>query len=398
MNKKNIIIAALGTGAVALLFFIFFSPIWWVALKAPQYPEAAFPDGIRIHFHVNGVFNGCTKVKSHELTEDEALNCKHEMDAINHYVGMYPIAAGAPVERAMSPFIFALLAVMIIGFIITDKKYRTIWLGSTGSLIILWATMVLFTEGGAEMQSSPYLNDVQTTMDLDDNEIHHLTGLQVIEKSYAESLARYFPTVEVKCEKYQPLMKYLKLYGSQDKEFLSLNDVLSANGVDNPALMGIFSKTYKKFKNKDQATVAAIQKDFMQACDKFAHTDSVPDIVRVKIIKNATLVVFAGLVFAILLLVIGGLRYKQIYWLLIIAPMMLPVFFVADYAGWLYWFGHNLSEFGAFTVKPFMPTVFGVGKVAQFSTYSYPTYGFGLIMLVAILTSLMALLRYKQKH
>ena len=40
----------------------------------------------------------------------------------------------------------------------------------------------------------------------------------------------------------------------------------------------------------------------------------------------------------------------------------MPVAFVADYSFWLWWFGHNLSPWGAFTVKPFMPTVFGEGK------------------------------------
>ena len=32
-----------------------------VSRKAPNYPDDVFPDGIRIHFHVNGVFNGCEK-------------------------------------------------------------------------------------------------------------------------------------------------------------------------------------------------------------------------------------------------------------------------------------------------------------------------------------------------
>jgi hypothetical protein len=58
----------------------------------------------------------------------------------------------------------------------------------------------------------------------------------------------------------------------------------------------------------------------------------------------------------------------------------LPLFFVIEYAGWLWFFGHNMHPWGAFTVKPFMPTLFGEGKVAQFSTYSYPYWGYGLLM------------------
>ncbi|MCU0696802.1 MAG: hypothetical protein MUC96_09755, partial [Myxococcaceae bacterium] len=77
-------------------------------------------------------------------------------------------------------------------------------------------------------------------------------------------------------------------------------------------------------------------------------------------------------------------------------PAALPVFFVGAYAAWLYFFGHNLHPWGAFTVKPFMPTVFGDGKVAQFSTHSYPTAAFGLLIAVAVLM-LVAVLRRRRE-
>jgi hypothetical protein len=51
---------------------------------------------------------------------------------------------------------------------------------------------------------------------------------------------------------------------------------------------------------------------------------------------------------------------------------------------------------GAFTLKPFMPTVFGEGKVAQFTTYSYPNYGFGLMVASTLVLLLAALIRRKQ--
>ncbi len=76
-------------------------------------------------------------------------------------------------------------------------------------------------------------------------------------------------------------------------------------------------------------------------------------------------------------------------WLLMVIPIVLPVAFLVDYAGWLYWYGHNMQEWGAFTVKPFMPTVFGDGKVAQFTTHSYPTTGF-YVMIAASVLSLLA--------
>jgi hypothetical protein len=35
-----------------------------------------------------------------------------------------------------------------------------------------------------------------------------------------------------------------------------------------------------------------------------------------------------------------------------------------------------------------MPTVFGDGKVAQFTTHSYPTFGFWLLVAISILSIL----------
>ena len=66
--------------------------------------------------------------------------------------------------------------------------------------------------------------------------------------------------------------------------------------------------------------------------------------------------------------------------------LILPLGFIIDYSAWLYWFGHNMQNFGAFTIKPFMPTVFGDGKVAQFTTHSYPTIGFFILIVMAILS------------
>jgi hypothetical protein len=43
-----------------------------------------------------------------------------------------------------------------------------------------------------------------------------------------------------------------------------------------------------------------------------------------------------------------------------------------------------------------MPTVFGDGKVAQFTTHSYPSVGFGLMLLASVLAGLAALIRRKQ--
>ena len=64
------------------------------------------------------------------------------------------------------------------------------------------------------------------------------------------------------------------------------------------------------------------------------------------------------------------------WWVFGVIPALMPWYFIGFFGYWLYWFGHNLHDYGAFTVKPFMPTVLGDGKVAQFVTHSYPSVGF----------------------
>ncbi len=192
---------------MAILAAAFFSPIWWVSLKAPNYPPETFPDGVRIVFQFNGVKNGCQLRQSKEVEEDEPLDCVHEMNTINHYIGMHPIADGAKYEIAAAPYLFAGVGVMLLAFM---------------------------------FYSGPF------------------------------------------------------------------------------------------------------------------------------------------------------------WWLLALPAIFVPIGFVADYSGWLWYYGHTLSPMGAFTVKPFMPTVFGEGKVAQFSTYSYPDYGFGLLVVASFAVLLALLLRRKQ--
>jgi hypothetical protein len=194
---------ALTLVGVALLAASFFAPMWWVSLKAPNYPEATFPSGVRIHLHWTNVANGCESRASQEVEEEEPLDCVHEMNTINHYIGMHPIEAGAQLEFAVAPYLF----------------------------------------------------------------------------------------------------------------------------------------------------------------------------------------VVAGL-----LALAGPLYGGPLWWLLPLPAILLPVGFLVDFAGWLWWFGHNLHPWAAFTVKPFMPTVLGEGKVAQFSTFSYPHYGMAL-SLGASLALLLALLR-----
>ncbi|MDP2964329.1 MAG: hypothetical protein Q8N54_16385 [Sulfurimicrobium sp.] len=297
--------------ALVLMIGAYFSPIWWVSLTAPNYPKEAFPDGIRIHFHFDGVYNGCkapaesTRMAQETLQMDlgddlshrdgsssgkqeVGLDCVHEMNTINHYVGMYPILTGSPVELRLSKFIFGFMAVMMLGFMVAQRKARLIVLGMGFAAVSAW-------------------------MVVDQLVLGNLDKFAVI---YHDAAATFFNQPEV-------LARWVA--------------------------------------NLKMATKAAI----------------------------------GGLIAAMVIVVLGVWKIRSFSLLLVLVPALLPVFFVLDYAGWLWFFGHNLHPWGAFTVKPFMPTVFGEGKVAQFSTYSYPYYGYAMLLGTSAASLLALLIRRK---
>lgn len=316
-KNPNLIVAALTGIALVAMIAAYFAPIWWVSLTAPNYPKDAFPDGIRIHFHFDGVYNGCKaagagtrmaneiiqKDLSHEderynpitdkakdINKDaQGLDCVHEMNTINHYVGMYPIATGSPVELRLSQFIFGFFAVMMLGFMATQRKQRLMILGAGFSAVTAW-------------------------MVVDQIALGHLGT-------------------------------FADFYYKEAAAFFNQPEVL-ARWVAN--------------------------------------------------LKFATYAAIAGLAAAMVVVLLGVWKIRGFSLLLALVPALLPIFFVIDYAGWLWFFGHNLHPWGAFTVKPFMPTVFGEGKVAQFSTYSYPYWGYALLLVVFAALMLALLIRRKQ--
>jgi len=316
-KNPNLLVAALTAIALAAMIAAYFAPIWWVALTAPNYPKDAFPDGIRIHFHFNGVFNGCKAAGAGSRLNDEiiqkdftpgderynpildkdknlnqgakGLDCVHEMNTINHYVGMFPIATGAPVEKPLAKFFFAFFASMMLAFAMREKKMRLIVLGAGFAATAAWMLIDQFALGHLNAHVAAYMKETGT----------------------------YFKDAEL-----------------------------------------------------------------IQAWSN-----------NVRII---TYIVIAGLIF-IMGAVFAGVAYiRRFQLLLALVPALLPIYFVITYAGWLWFFGHNLHPWGAFTVKPFMPTVFGEGKVAQFSTYSYPYWGYALLLLVFAALMLALLIRRKQ--
>jgi len=316
-SKQNLIVAGLSLFALVMIIAAYFSPIWWVSLTAPNYPKDAFPDGIRIHFHFDGVYNGCkaagkgTRMGNEIIEKDlgdnderynpildakkdvnkgaEGLDCVHEMNTINHYVGMFPIATGAPVEKPLAKFFFGFFAVMLLAFALPVKKARIALLGVGFAGVAGWMLADQYVFGHLAAHVANYVQEA-----------------------------------------------------------------------------GTFFKE--------------------------------PDRIRIwgEHVTSASHAVIAGLIIAMIVVVIGVMRSRLFTLLLAIVPAMLPVFFVITYSGWLWFFGHNLHPWGAFTVKPFMPTVFGEGKVAQFSTYSYPYYGYGLLVLAMLALLLAVLIRRKQ--
>jgi hypothetical protein len=303
--------------ALVAMITAYFMPIWWVSLTAPNYPVDAFPDGIRIHFHFEKVYNGCsvaakgTRMANEIIQKDlghederynpildakknvdkgaEGLDCVHEMNTINHYVGMFPIATGAPVEKPLAKFFFGWFSVMLLAFMMTKQKPR----------------MLILTLGSAA---------VAVWMLVDQYMLGHLAE-QV--KTYTDASGAFF---------------------------------------------------------KEPERILAWGEN----------------------VRMATNLTIAGVIFGMIVVVLLTWKVKQFQLLLALIPSLWFIYFLIVYAGWLWFFGHNLHPWGAFTVKPFMPTVFGEGKVAQFSTYSYPYWGYLLLLIDFVCLVPAILMRRKQ--
>jgi hypothetical protein len=387
-RKKTIQVAVLSLVAMGLLAVIFYTPVWWVSLTAPNYPEEAFPDGVRIHFHMNGVFNGCQKVDKAEIKEEVALDCVHEMDTINHYVGMYPIAAGGPVERGFGQFLMVFLGVMLLGFVCTKPKLRMAILGVGFAGVLVWMYMTVYGKDGFNLQNAGYVEALMTSLDQeagseeesDEIVIGGIVGVvkQSLEDSGVEVI---LPSQKEKMEKAKEqdsgadkahLIEQLRI--TYDRDHAAGRVAEPWDGSSFQVMSWHYAKSLGRYFNNQAEIVPMVKK-----------------------LELAINVVFIGLIGAMALLIFGARKNSGIlYWLLVLVPMALPVFFIIDYSAWLWWYGHTLNDMGAFSVKPFMPTVFGDGKVAQFATHSYPYKGFFIMLAMSPILAVAALIRKKQ--
>lgn len=351
--------------AVLLLAPILCLPVWWVSLTAPNYPKEAFPDGVRIHFHMNGVFNGCRVVEKAELAEDEGLDCVHEMDTINHYVGMYPIAAGGPVEVFFSGFLVAMVAVMLLGWAVDDPKRRTLVLGGGFALVALWMALALYLPGGLRLQSARYLEGRVIALGQDGQD----------EPPQAASAG-------------EDMIARLKAALAEDAGQDEREELGDPEGGARAiaTLEDAYASSRDKLRLSEDWKGTGLQLLGWHYRSSLARWFNDPSVIgpMVDAMTRAASVLFWVLVALMAALTVltrrtGGLFHR----LLLLLPVGLPAYFVAIYAAWLHWYGHNMNDMGAFTLKPFMPTVFGQGKVAQFTTNSYPHWGFHLMLVFA---------------
>jgi hypothetical protein len=404
MEKKNnnfLVSSILILVAVGLLFPIYNSAIWWVSLEAPNYPEEAFPDGVRILFHLNGVFNGCQLIEKEEIATDEALDCVHEMDTINHYVGMYPIAAGGPVELFFSIFLLALVGIMLVGFVIQQPRLRTIVMGSGFLLLAIWMSMTWYGADGIRYHNGNYLEGRITVLgeeaEIDDVDDGNLASLKAALEGETAKLPSGMSALEALRASMAGETIKIEEDGATVVEETVVAEELTGKAKSIAYMKDAF-KAYQDRKGFESDQWNGSGKQFMswhyeKSLGKYFRGEDAL-IPMVSKVSTAGDVVFWGVMGVMVLLLFVARKPQGFFnWLLIYIPIALPALFLVEYVIWLWWYGHNMNSMGAFTLKAFMPTAFGQGKVAQFTTNSYPYVGFWLLMLFATLLVVAVYLR-----
>lgn len=419
-ERRSKAIAILAMASVALLVAIYYSPIWWVSLTAPNYPAEAFPDGVRIQFHMNGVFNGCQLAAKRDVFEEKALDCVHEMDAINHFVGMFPIASGGVIEKFFSPFLMSFLALLIIGFALPRPGLRVVVLGAGFAAIAVWMYLAYFTDGGLSYQNEGYVEAMVTSLGQGQEEegeeqspIIAALKKSLIDSGEASVADRDELRRSVEAAGQSKLGEALERLhkgtaGASGGDARSLKEILAE--AERSKLAGksldinILKSAYAADRARGASTAPAAWNGSGKQVLAWHYEKSLGRWFNEPVKNGAmarTMTHFANALFWLILLAMAAMLFfarnnGRLHYLLIVVPLLLPVFFIIEYAAWLWWYGHSLNEMGAFTLKPFMPTVFGQGKVAQFATHSYPSLGFAMMLGVALFSALALLMRRKQ--
>ncbi|MCC6681467.1 MAG: cytochrome C [Phycisphaeraceae bacterium] len=90
--------------AAILLAASIFTPYWRMTLHAPQYPK-----GLHVQAYLN------------RLTGDV-----HEIDGLNHYIGMRPLEEAARLERSLAIMMTSVLALLLIGAIFIHNRWAAL--------------------------------------------------------------------------------------------------------------------------------------------------------------------------------------------------------------------------------------------------------------------------------
>lgn len=97
------LVVALGSAGAALFALAFFQTWWSFVLYAPQYPG-----GLRLDIALTGMSGDV-----------------HEIDLLNHYIGMGHLADAAPIERRLAGYGVASIAILsLLLLLVAGKKWN----------------------------------------------------------------------------------------------------------------------------------------------------------------------------------------------------------------------------------------------------------------------------------
>lgn len=111
--------------ASLILIGLYFTPLWWIKLDAPQYPE-----GLGLYIWID------------QITGQNPNDLK-TINGLNHYIGMKIITPESIPELTLMPYIVGFL--IVSGFLVTflsDRNWLLVWIGIF--LIVLVAGLVDF--------------------------------------------------------------------------------------------------------------------------------------------------------------------------------------------------------------------------------------------------------------
>lgn len=104
-NTRFVLPAALLAGAAILLLVSVFQPYWTLTMHAPQYPQ-----GLTVRAHL-----------------DRLEGDVREIDGLNHYIGMRPLAEAAQFEKSVSIIAVTAIALLVLAAVFVHNV-RALWL------------------------------------------------------------------------------------------------------------------------------------------------------------------------------------------------------------------------------------------------------------------------------